>query len=143
MTYTDKDWEQKQPFMVHRAIFGSFERFIWILIEHFAGTFPLWLAPVQVKVIPVSEKFDDYAKQVLNKLKENEIRAEIDLSNDSLAKKVRNAEKEHVNYIVVVWEKEKESNTLSVRNYKTKEQTTENIEEFIQRIKKEIEEKKI
>ena len=143
MTYTDKDWEQKQPFMVHRAIFGSFERFIWILIEHFAGTFPLWLAPVQVKVIPVSDKFDNYAKKVAEELKKNEIRAEIDLSDDSLAKKVRNAEKEHINYIVVVWEKEQESNTLSVRNYKTKEQTTEKIEEFIQKLKEEIESKRI
>jgi threonyl-tRNA synthetase len=88
--------------MVHRAIFGSFERFIGILIEHFAGTFPLWLAPVQVKVIPVSDKFDNYAKKVLQQLKENDIRAEIDLSDASLAKKVRNAEKEHINYIVVV-----------------------------------------
>ena len=143
MTYVDKNWEEKQPFMVHRAIFGSFERFIGILIEHFAGTFPLWLAPVQVKIISVSDKFDNYAKKVLQQLKENNIRVEIDLSDASLAKKVRNAEKEHINYIVVVWEQEQQNNTLAVRNYKTKEQTQETIENFIARIKKEIEEKTI
>ena len=141
MTYVDKTGEEKQPLMVHRAIFGSFERFIWILIEHFAGTFPLWLAPVQVKIIPVSDKFDNYAKEVYQKLKQENIRAELDLSDDSLAKKVRNAEKQHINYIVVVWEKEQNSNTLAVRNYKTKEQTQEDVNEFIERIKQEIQTK--
>jgi len=143
MTYTDKDWNEKQPFMVHRAIFGSFERFIGILIEHFAGTFPLWLAPIQARIIPVSDKFDNYAKEILNKLKENEIRADIDLSDNSLAKKIRNAEKEHINYILVVWEKEANEWTVSVRNYKTKEQNVLKVDELINNLKEEINTKKI
>jgi len=133
----------KRPFMVHRAIFWSFERFIWILIEHFAWTFPLWIAPVQVKIIPVSEKFDNYAKEIYQKLKENNIRVELDLSDNSLAKKVRNAEKEHINYIVVVWEKEQNNNEVSIRDYKTKKQLTKKIDEFINDLIKEIESKAI
>ena len=143
MTYKDKNWDMKRPFMVHRAIFWSFERFIWILIEHFAWTFPLWIAPVQVKIIPVSEKFDNYAKEIYQKLKENNIRVELDLSDNSLSKKVRNAEKEHINYIVVVWEKEQNNNEVSIRDYKTKKQLTKKIDEFINDLIKEIESKAI
>ena len=142
LTYTDKDGNPQRPYMIHRALLGSFERFISILIEHYAGVFPLWLAPRQTIIIPVSDKFDDYAKKVNELLLENDIRTEIDFSSDSFAKKIRNAEKAHINYILVVWEKESTNGTVAVRNYKTKEQTEEKIENFIERIKKEIEDKK-
>ena len=141
LTYKDKNWEEQRPYMIHRALLGSFERFISILIEHFAWVFPLWLAPKQVIIIPVSDKFDDYAKKVNQELLDNEIRTEIDFSSDSFAKKIRNAEKMHINYILVVWEKEESTQTVAVRNYKSKAQTEEKIEDFIQKIKKEIENK--
>ena len=141
LKYTDKDWSEQRPYMIHRALLGSFERFISILIEHYAGVFPLWLAPRQAIIIPVADKFDDYAKKLNEKLLENEIRSEIDFSSDSFAKKIRNAEKSHINYILVVWEKEENDWTVSVRNYKTKEQTVEKIEDFINKIKKEIDNK--
>ena len=142
LKYTDKDWTEQRPYMIHRALLGSFERFISILIEHYAGVFPLWLAPRQAIIIPVADKFDDYAKKLNEKLLENEIRSEIDFSSDSFAKKIRNAEKAHINYILVVWEKEENDWTVSVRNYKTKEQTVEKVEDFINRIIEEIKSKK-
>ena len=142
ITYTDKNGKEQRPYMIHRALLWSFERFISILIEHFAGIFPLWLAPKQVIIIPVVEKFDDYAKKINEQLFSLEIRSEVDFSSDSFSKKIRNAEKSHINYIIVVWEDEEKSNTISVRNYKTKEQTIENVEDFITRIQKEIESKK-
>jgi threonyl-tRNA synthetase len=141
LTYTNKEWKPERPIMIHRALFWSFERFISILIEHYGWTFPLWLAPRQVIVIPVSDKFDDYAKQIKQELLNNDIFVDVDLSSDSFAKKIRNAEKLHINYILVVWEKELKNNTVSVRNYKTKEQTEEKIGDFIKRIKQEIETK--
>ena len=142
LKYTDKDWTEQRPYMIHRALLGSFERFISILIEHYAGVFPLWLAPRQAIIIPVADKFDDYAKKLNEKLLENEIRSEIDFSSDSFAKKIRNAEKAHINYILVVWEKEEKDWTVSVRNYKTKEQTVEKVEDFINRLVEEIKSKK-
>ena len=138
LSYKDKNGEEQRPYMIHRALLGSFERFISILIEHFAWVFPLWLAPRQVVIIPVSDKFDDYAKYINQKLLENELRTEIDFSSDSFVKKIRNAEKSHINYILVVWEKEESNWTVAVRNYKSKAQTVENLDEFIARIKKEI-----
>lgn len=143
LSFTNEQGEQEQPVVIHRAISGSLERFMGIMIEHFAGTFPLWLAPEQVRIVPVSEAFTDYAYSVRKSLEENEIRVSIDTSSDSLNKKVRNAEKLHANYILVVWEEEMKAGSVAVRNYKTKEQTTEYIEKFVKDIKWEIEEKKL
>lgn len=112
-----------------------------IMIEHFAGTFPLWIAPVQATVIPVGEAFMGYADEVYRKLKSAGIRVSIDDSNDGLNKKVRNAETAHINYILVVGEQEMNSGSLAVRNYKTKEQTTERVTDFIERAQMEIENK--
>lgn len=109
-----------------------------IMIEHFAGTFPLWLAPEQVRIIPVGEAFFDYADEVYTLLKKSWLRVKFDDSNDSLGKKIRNAETEHANYILVVGEQEKNARTLAVRNFKTKVQTNEGIEAFIARVKEEI-----
>lgn len=142
MTFTNSNWEQERPYMLHRALFGSFERFLWLLIENYAWSFPLWLAPKQAIVIPVWVDFISYADKVFAKLKEEWIRVKIDDSGDSLNKKIRNAEWEKINYILVVWEQEEKENTVSVRNYKTKEQTVEKIENFINKVKVEVAEKK-
>ncbi len=141
LSYKDKNGEEQRPYMIHRALLWSFERFMSILIEHFAWVFPLWLAPRQAIIIPVSEKFDSYARKINNQFLSSEIRSEIDFSSDSFSKKIRNAEKSHINYILIVWEDEENSNTVSVRNYKTKEQTKENLKDFEIRILKEIEDK--
>jgi threonyl-tRNA synthetase len=143
LVYTDKDSSSKNPVMVHRAILWSYERFMMLLIEHFAGIFPLWLSPRQVKIIPVVNKFYEYSKSIELELKKNWIRVSWDYSSDWLNKKVRNAEKMHINYIIVIWEQEQNNNTVSVRNYKTKEQTCEKPEEFISRILSEINERKL
>jgi threonyl-tRNA synthetase len=142
MTYTNSKWEQERPYMLHRALFGSFERFLWLLIENYAWVFPLWLAPEQIKIVPVSEWFIPYADKIYALLKQKWLRVKIDDSNDTLNKKIRNAEKMHINYILVVWEQEETNDTISVRNYKTKEQTIEKVENFINRAKIEIDQKK-
>ena len=112
--------EDEQPVVIHRAISGSLERFMGIMIEHFAGTFPLWLAPEQVRIIPVGENFFPYADEVYKELKKSGLRVKFDDSSDSLGKKIRNAETEHANYILVVGAEEMEASTLAVRNFKTK-----------------------
>ena len=112
-----------------------------IMIEHFAGTFPLWLAPEQVRIIPVGEAFVPYADEVFQELRKSGLRVKLDDSSDSLGKKIRNAETEHANYILVVGEQEKNSGTLAVRNFKTKGQSVESIGDFVTRVKEEIETK--
>ncbi len=139
--FTNEDNEKERPVVIHRAISGSLERGMWVLIEHFAGVFPMWLAPRQVKIVPVLPMFDDYAAEVMSELKKAWVRVSGDFSTDNLNKKVRNAEKMHNNYIVVIWEAEQESGSVAVRNYKTKEQTVEKKEEFIARIVEEIKSK--
>ena len=136
--FTNENNEQEKPVVIHRAISGSLERGMWVLIEHFAWIFPMWMAPRQVKIVPVLPMFDDYAHEVMIELKQVWVRVSGDFSTDNLNKKVRNAEKMHNNYIVVIGETEQESNSVAVRNYKTKEQTVEKREEFIARIIEEI-----
>lgn len=106
LTYIDEEGKQAAPVMIHRAILGSYERFMALLIEHFAGAFPYWLAPVQMHVIPVSEKTLDYSCKVYNKLKQAGVRADVDMSNESLGKKIRNAEMQKIPYILIVGQKE-------------------------------------
>ena len=143
LSFKNEEGQEERPVVIHRAISGSLERFMGIMIEHFAGVFPLWIAPEQVRIVPVGEAFVDYAEDVFVEMKKHGIRVKLDDSNDSLSKKIRNAETAHVNYILVVGEQEKNSGTLAVRNYKTKEQTTENITDFVARIQQEINEKKL
>ena len=138
LSYINEAGEKERPVVIHRAISGSLERFMGVMIEHFAGVFPLWLAPRQVIVVPVGEKFNDYAEKVLKSLKDADIRAEIDLSTDGLNKKVRNAEQSRINYILVVGEKEETEKSVAVRNYKTKEQTEVTLQEFIDNSQQEI-----
>ncbi len=114
LEYTDKDGKKKTPVVVHRVIYGSLERFIGILVEHFAGAFPLWLSPVQVVIIPISTSHTEYAESVSKHLRSLDIRAEVDASKETFGKRIRQAKTEKVPYIVVIGDKEKESNILTV-----------------------------
>lgn len=137
LEYTDSDGKKTRPVMVHRAIAGSLERFLVIIIEHFNGKFPLWLSPTQVKVLPVSEKHAEYAEGVVQKLKEADIRVELDASNESLGKRIRNAKHEKVPYFFVVGDKEVESDSVTVENREESE-GSHKVEDVIERLKEEI-----
>lgn len=134
LEYIDENSSAVRPVMIHRAPFGSLERFIGILIEHFAGAFPVWLAPVQAKILVVSDAFNGYAKKVASELRSAGVRAEIDLANETLGKKIRNAEITKVPYMIVVGEKERAANTICVRDYKTKKQEVMKTAELIKMI---------
>ncbi len=131
MTYINNEGKEEQPFMLHRALFGSFERFVGLLIEHYAGAFPLWLSPEQVRVLPVSEKFDDYAKEVVEELIKNGLRARLDSESESLPKRIRNGEKAKVPYLLVVGEKEAADRTVAVRQRSQGDLGARAIAEFI------------
>lgn len=131
MKYVGEDGENHRPAVLHVALFGSFERFLAIIIEHYAGAFPAWLAPVQARLLPVSEKFMDYAKDVQKQLEEAGVRVDIDDSNETLGKKIRNAEMMKLPYMIVIGEKEVEAKNVAVRDYATKEQTEMSVEELI------------
>ncbi len=141
LEYIDAYGKKRTPVMIHRAITGSPERLMGILIEHYAGAFPLWLSPVQAILIPVSEKFNDYGEKVLEKLKENNIRVEMDNSDESLGKRIHEAEKQKIPYILVVGEKEAKSESVAVRS-RDKEQKVLKLAEFIKKVQKEIANKK-
>ncbi len=141
LSFKNEKWEEERPVVIHRAISGSLERFMGIMIENFAGVFPLWLAPEQVRIIPVGEAFVTYADEVYREMRTAGLRVKLDDSSDSLGKKMRNAEIDHVNYILVVGEQEMKSSSLAVRNYKTQEKTTEYINDFVTRIQEEIKSK--
>ena len=115
LSYKDKNGNQQTPICIHRAPFSTHERFIGFLIEHFGGNFPLWLAPVQVAVLPVSEKVNDYARSITNKLIDHDIRAMLDDRSDKVGAKIRKAEINRVNVMLIVGPKEQENNTVSVR----------------------------
>lgn len=138
LSFKNEKGEDEQPVVIHRAISGSLERFMGIMIEHFAGVFPLWIGPEQVRIVPVGEIFNSYAENIFVEMKKSGIRVKLDDSSDSLSKKIRNAETSHVNYIIVIGEQEQNNGTLAVRNYKTKEQTSEKTSDFIARILEEI-----
>ena len=121
LTFVDADGKEKRPLMIHRALLGSIERFFGVLIEHYAGAFPPWLAPEQVKVVPVAEKFNDYAKKVVAELKANDIRASYDLRDDRMNAKIRDAQTLKIPYTLVVGEREEESGSVSVRYFGKKE----------------------
>ena len=127
--------------MVHRVIFGSIERFIGILTEHYAGKFPLWLAPVQVKLLTVTEKFAPYAEKVAKELEGAGIRVELDVRNEKIGYKLREARNERVTYIGVIGQREEQSDTLSLRHNILGEIGELSIEEFKKKLLKEIEEK--
>lgn len=142
MTYIDKDNEKKRPVMLHRTIYGSMERFMGILIEHYAGRFPVWIAPVQAIVLPISDKFNDYAKEVENELRNKGIRVEMDDRAEKIGYKIREAQLQQIPYMLVVGEKEVEERLVSVRSRDEGDQGQIKIDELVSRIVKEVEEKK-
>ena len=141
LEYTGADGEKHRPIMIHRVAFGSIERFIGILIEHFAGAFPTWLAPVQVKVLPISEKHLEYGKKVLEQLEEAGIRAELDERAEKIGYKIREAQMNKIPYMLVVGAKEEEQNLVSVRSRFAGDEGQKDIASFIDAIKEEIQAK--
>ena len=141
LEYTGADGEKHRPIMIHRVAFGSIERFIGILIEHFAGAFPTWLAPVQVKVLPISDKYMDYAENVLAQLKDAGIRAELDSRAEKIGYKIREAQMQKVPYMLVVGAKEEESGLVSVRSRFEGDEGQKSTAEFIAALKEEIAQK--
>ncbi|WP_276901571.1 threonine--tRNA ligase [Dialister micraerophilus] len=142
VTYVGEDGEKHRAVMIHRAGYGSLERFIGILIEHYAGAFPTWCAPVQVKIIPVSENYHNYAQEVYKNMFEQGIRVEIDKGNDTLGYKIRKAQMEKIPYMVVVGEKESNSGNISVRSREKGDEGTVDINKFIELILNKMKERK-
>jgi len=141
LEYTNKEGKKERPVVIHRAILGSTERFLGIMIEHFAGAFPLWLSPIQIMIVPVrNEQHGEYANNILNLLLENNIRAEINSSDDSLGKRINSAKAQKIPYVIVIGDKEMESGKLTIE---TRGEKIENItiESFIEKLQKEISEK--
>lgn len=148
--YTDENGEKKIPWVIHRAIFGSFERFIGVLLEHTSGTLPVWLSPVQTVVLPITDKQNKYAEEVSKELRASGIRVELNKDNETLGKKIREAEMQKVPYLLVVGEREVETETIAVRQRdsfgKTQDKKNDigqmKVEEFIEKIKEEIKTKR-
>ena len=141
LTYIGEDGEKHRPVMLHRVIFGSIERFIGILIEHFAGAFPVWLSPVQVKILPITDKEHEYSYQLQKEMQEKGIRVQVDDRNEKTGYKIREAQLEKVPYMLVVGPKEVEQNLVAVRSRQNGDEGTCKIEEFVQKILEEIETK--
>ena len=142
LEYVAEDGTKKRPIMIHRVCYGSIERFIGILTEHFAGKFPTWLAPVQVKVLPVSDKSMDYAREVADALKAQKVRCELDDRNEKIGYKIREARQiDRVPYMLIIGEKEIESRTVSVRDRATDQTTNMTLEAFAEKLRREIEER--
>lgn len=143
LEYIGSDNDRHRPIVIHRVIYGSIERFLGILIEHFAGKFPTWLAPVQVKVLPISNKFNEYSESIKKKLSENGIRVEMDYRDEKIGYKIREARNERIPYIIVVGEKEEKENTISLRSRKNGDEGTFKLESLIERISNEIRNKEL
>ena len=138
--YTGADGKKHRPIMIHRVVFGSIERFIGILIEHYAGKFPLWLSPVQVKVLPISDKFSAYGESVLKVLKNQGIRCEIDHRDEKIGYKIREAQLDKIPYMIIVGKKEMEQEIVTIRRRDENAQESYRLEEFIEHLNKEIKE---
>ena len=142
LTYVDKDGKEKTPICIHRAPLSTHERLIGFLIEHYAGAFPLWLSPIQIAIIPISEKHNSYAKKIEKELKENNIRVEIKDENETLGKKIREAEMQKIPYLLIIGDKEIEAQSVSVRERGKGDTGAIKLNDFISRISKEIKDKK-
>ncbi len=140
LEYTDKDGIKKTPYIIHRAPLGTHERFIGFLIEHFAGAFPVWLSPVQVIILPISEHQKEYADGIYKALKESDIRVELDDSNESLGKRIRNAKMQKVPYLIVIGDKERDAKVITVEG-RTEKLEGITIEQFLEKLNKEIKER--
>ncbi len=143
LTYEGKDGFRHRPVMLHRTLLGSVERFMGILLEHFAGKLPLWISPVQVKILPISERHNDYAIGIRDSLKQQGFRVEMDLRSETANKKVRDAQVEKVNYILVIGDREQEAGTVNVRTRSGEVKGTKKLDEFIKELLAEVKEKKI
>ena len=141
LTYIGEDGEKHRPVMIHRVIYGSIERFIGILTEHFAGAFPTWLAPLQVRVMPITERQHDYALQVRAELEKQDIRVDSDLRSEKIGYKIREGQLQKIPYLLILGDKEKEADTVAVRHRKQGDIGAMPLAEFISKIKKEINEK--
>jgi threonyl-tRNA synthetase len=135
ITYVGPDGEHHRPVMLHRTVFGSLERFLGILIEHYAGAFPFWLAPVQVKILPVRGEYVDYASEVFDKLKAQGFRVELDQREEKLGKKIRDAQMEKVPYMLVIGSKEAEEKTVAVRERQAGDMGSMTLEELVKLLK--------
>ena len=138
LTYIAEDGTKKRPVMAHRALFGSLERFIGILTEHYAGAFPTWLAPYQVRIIPVSDKHIEYANKVKDFLMDHNIRVEVDYRTEKLGYKIREAQTKKVPYTLVLGDNEVKDNSVTYRKHKSDEQVTMALEEFLIYLEDEI-----
>jgi threonyl-tRNA synthetase len=138
LEYTGADNQKHRPVMIHRAPFGSMERFVALLIEHTAGKFPLWLAPTQAVVLPVSEKFNDYAYKIAKDLKKLDIRAEVDDRNEKVGRKIRDNELKRIPYLLIVGEKEAENEEVSVRKQGGEVKGTVKISTFAEEVLAEV-----
>ena len=143
LSFTNEEGEKERPVVIHRAISGSLERFMWVMIEQFGWAFPLWLAPVQFQVVPVADKFNDYAFEIASKMRKEDFRVKVDDSNDSFSKKIRNAELMKIPYVLIVWEKEVEGKTVSVREFRSKKQYVLWLDELLDQVRVERKERKI
>ena len=142
LSFTNKDNQPETPLIIHRAPLGTHERFIGFLLEHYAGKFPTWLAPLQVKVLPISDKFMDYANTILQSLKNADIRAEIDDRNEKIGKKIRDTEIAKVPFMLVVGEKEMNEGKVSVRRQGKGDLGIKNVEELVNELRAEIRERR-
>ena len=143
LEYIGADGEKHRPIMIHRVAFGSIERFIGILIEHFAGAFPTWLAPVQVKVLPISDKFQDYGQKVKDALEQAGIRTELDVRSEKIGYKIREAQMKKIPYMLVVGQKEEEEGVVAVRSRFLGDEGQKSLDDFITAVKAEIASKEI
>ena len=144
LTYIDADGSKKRPVMLHRVIYGSIERFIGILIEHFAGCFPLWMAPVQVNVIPVKNEYHlEYAEKVVKLLEEKGLRVKLDAREEKLGYRMREAQTKKYNYNLILGNAERDENKISFRKHGSEETVSMEINEFVEMLEKEIANKEI
>ena len=143
LSFVNEQGEKERPVVIHRAISGSLERFMGVMIEHFGGAFPLWLAPVQMQIVPVAEKFNDYAFDLKKRFSQQDLRASVDDSSDSFSKKIRNAEMMKVPYILIVGEKEEAASSVSVREFRSKKQYEKSMSDFISQVTSEKKERRL
>jgi threonyl-tRNA synthetase len=142
LEFTNQDNKAETPLIIHRAPLGTHERFIGFLLEHYAGKFPAWLAPVQVKLLPISDKFIEYAKSVADKLKKSDIRAEVDDRSEKIGKKIRDTELMKVPYMLVIGEKEVNENKVAIRRQGKGDLGVKGVDEFLSEIVKEVAERR-
>ncbi len=142
MTYIDKNGYKKEPFMIHRALLGSMERFVGVLLEHYGGSLPTWLSPEQVWIIPIGNAHDKYAKEIAKKLEQSSIRVKIKDQNETVSKKIRNGGIQKIPYMLIVGDKEMKSKSVCIRDRKKGDIGMMKLNEFLEKIVKEIDKKK-